>query len=375
MRQETDESVQTNDELFEEARRQLNICNACRYCEGYCAVFPALERRTLLDKGDMIHLANLCHDCRDCYYACPYSLPHSFNLNPPKILTEIRLRTYDGEVGIYGKRVPKILQGWGGFSLAVSIALIAIVSIASLTVGIRSIWSSHPTAASPYSVLPYPTILVLALIPFLWSVLAIGLSARRYWLNIQNCDPIKLTLTAFITGIYYAVGLRYLKGGGVQCAYPTGEMSAIRRWFHALTFYGFSALIASTISAAILQDIFKVEPPYRYFSIPVVLGIIGGIIMVVGTIGLIVLKNQQDPAPTNFRMVVRDYGFLIVLCALGVTGILTLVLRSTSAFGILFVVHFSIVLVGFAIAPYTKFVHFVYRFLSIVRDNVEAELV
>jgi hypothetical protein len=27
-----------------EARRQVEICNACRYCEGYCAVFPAINR-------------------------------------------------------------------------------------------------------------------------------------------------------------------------------------------------------------------------------------------------------------------------------------------------------------------------------------------
>ena len=25
--------------------RQMSICNACRYCEGYCAVFPAMELR------------------------------------------------------------------------------------------------------------------------------------------------------------------------------------------------------------------------------------------------------------------------------------------------------------------------------------------
>ena len=31
--------------LLEEAERQLTICNACRYCEGYCAVFPAMEMR------------------------------------------------------------------------------------------------------------------------------------------------------------------------------------------------------------------------------------------------------------------------------------------------------------------------------------------
>ena len=27
-----------------EANRQMTICNACRYCEGLCAVFPAMER-------------------------------------------------------------------------------------------------------------------------------------------------------------------------------------------------------------------------------------------------------------------------------------------------------------------------------------------
>ena len=28
----------------EEARRQIEICNACRYCEGFCSVFPAMTR-------------------------------------------------------------------------------------------------------------------------------------------------------------------------------------------------------------------------------------------------------------------------------------------------------------------------------------------
>ena len=32
------------EELVAEAQRMLAICNACRYCEGYCAVFLT-ERR------------------------------------------------------------------------------------------------------------------------------------------------------------------------------------------------------------------------------------------------------------------------------------------------------------------------------------------
>ena len=28
-----------------EVTRVMQICNACRYCEGFCAVFPAMTRR------------------------------------------------------------------------------------------------------------------------------------------------------------------------------------------------------------------------------------------------------------------------------------------------------------------------------------------
>ena len=60
-------------ETLAEAQRQLDVCNACRYCEGLCAVFPALERRSLFTEGDVLFLANLCHDCRECFDACPFS--------------------------------------------------------------------------------------------------------------------------------------------------------------------------------------------------------------------------------------------------------------------------------------------------------------
>src|ERR1700758_4576014 len=70
------------------------ICNACRYCEGYCAVFPAMERRMTFSEADMNYLANLCHNCAECYYACQYAPPHEFAVNVPKVFAEIRARSY-----------------------------------------------------------------------------------------------------------------------------------------------------------------------------------------------------------------------------------------------------------------------------------------
>ena len=81
-------------ETVAEAQRLMQICNACRYCEGYCAVFPAIELRRTFSTGDLGYLANLCHDCRACYSACPYSPPHEFSLNLPQTMAKLRAETY-----------------------------------------------------------------------------------------------------------------------------------------------------------------------------------------------------------------------------------------------------------------------------------------
>lgn len=36
-----------------EVGRVMQICNACRYCEGFCAVFPAMTRRLEFGKADI----------------------------------------------------------------------------------------------------------------------------------------------------------------------------------------------------------------------------------------------------------------------------------------------------------------------------------
>ncbi len=68
-----------------EAERLMTICNACRYCEGLCAVFPAMEMRLTFAAGDLNYLANLCHQCGACYTDCQYSPPHEFNVNVPAV--------------------------------------------------------------------------------------------------------------------------------------------------------------------------------------------------------------------------------------------------------------------------------------------------
>ena len=74
----------------EEARRLLEICNACRYCEGLCATFQAMASRRSFADADVDYLANLCHNCTACYHDCQYAPPHDFDVNVPVALADVR---------------------------------------------------------------------------------------------------------------------------------------------------------------------------------------------------------------------------------------------------------------------------------------------
>ena len=79
-----------------EVARQLQICNACRYCEGFCAVFPAMTRRLEFHTADIHYLANLCHNCGACLHACQYAPPHEFGVNIPQAMARVRPHSCGG---------------------------------------------------------------------------------------------------------------------------------------------------------------------------------------------------------------------------------------------------------------------------------------
>src|SRR5438128_9599348 len=80
--------------ILDEADRLMTVCNSCRYCEGLCAVFPAMEMRRAFSDGDLNYLANLCHSCGACYVDCQFSPPHEFDVNVPRTLAIARAESY-----------------------------------------------------------------------------------------------------------------------------------------------------------------------------------------------------------------------------------------------------------------------------------------
>ena len=73
-----------------EARRVLNLCTICGYCDGVCEVFPAARDAADLDVATVVRLSRLCHACRSCAPACQYASPHPFAIDVAMALSRVR---------------------------------------------------------------------------------------------------------------------------------------------------------------------------------------------------------------------------------------------------------------------------------------------
>jgi citrate/tricarballylate utilization protein len=357
--------------LFEEADRQLVICNACRYCEGLCPVFRAIETRRDFAKGDVFYLANLCHDCRACYYACMFTPPHEFAINIPQILSEARVESYrqwswPQWLGRAFKE-PRI-----ALVLAGSVSLV-VVLLALVLIGPNRLFATYTGPGAFYAIVPYLAMVIPAVALFFYGIAVWLRGTVRAWSETDAKPDRGVSGKALLQAIGAALGLRYLQGGGPGCSYPEERPSSSRRIYHSFVFWGFLSDFVSTTLAFIYQDFLHRLPPYPLASAPVILGGAGGVMLIVGTAGLIWFKWKSDRAPADARAYGMDYTFLITLGLSALTGMLVLIFRDTPVLGSLLILHLALIAALFITAPYGKFVHFLYRSLALVRYYVESD--
>jgi len=356
-------------DVIQEAGRQLVICNACRYCEGYCPVFRAIETRRDFKAGDVFYLSNLCHDCRACYYACMYTPPHEFAINIPQILAESRMGTYRRWTwpGFLGRAFMN--RSVTVFLATVASALVAVLALLFIPSG--NLFAAHLGPGAFYEVVPYLAMVAGALILFFYGIAVWLRGGARFWSETSGVLKEKGSLKTLAAAVGAVLGLRYLKGGGPGCFYPTERPSAVRRAYHSLTFCGLTSDFVSTTLAFIYQDFFHRLPPYELMSAPVIFGTIGGVALLIGTGGLIYYKLRSDREPAAAGASGMDYVFLVTLGLTALTGLLTLIFRATSAMGSILVLHLACIAALFISAPYGKFVHAVYRTLAVIRYEIE----
>jgi citrate/tricarballylate utilization protein len=359
------------EQLVDEAQRQFTICNACRYCEDYCAAFPAMEERRIFTEADFAYLATVCHDCRACYQACMYTEPHELAINIPRLMSEGRLATYER----YAR--PRWLAGLferAGSTLVLALLLATgvIALIYALTTSAESLFVANTGPGSFYTVFPQAAMLSFGLLLAGWGILVCAVGATAFWRDIGGrrgaiLDPRLWWQTAIEAG-----GLRWMRGGGGECHFPDEEKpSPRRRHTHAVVAGGFVLTFAATVAAAIEENIFGIEPPYPLLSAPVLLGTVGGVMVSAGCVAFLVMQPQAPAALREERAGRVGLAFTWSLLVVAVTGLLLLVLRESDLMGPLLLVHLAAVLAFFLTAPYGHLVHALYRSVAIARSVEE----
>lgn len=356
-------------EAMREADRAMTVCNACRYCEQYCPVFPAMERRLSFTEADLGFLANLCHNCGECLYACQYAPPHEFAINLPRMLAEVRVQSY--EEACWPPALGTAFRQHGvttSAALALGLSLVTL-GLASWT-GASPVWPSPP-GADFYGVLPHSAMVALFGSVSLFAAAALAAGTGRFWRRVTHGSPPRVSLAHMRQALREAMTLTHLHGGGVDCVGGEESRSPWRRRCHHLTLYGFFICFASTTVAALYHVGFGWHAPYGYTSLPVMLGVIGGAGLIAGPAGLLYLRRTRDPALADPQQHGLDAGFTWLLLMTALTGLALLALREHAVMGVLLVVHLGTVLALFLTLPYGKFVHGLYRTAALAKDVAE----
>ncbi len=348
-----------------EADRLMVVCNACRYCEGLCAVFPAMEMRRVFPDGDLNYLANLCHGCGACYDACQFPPPHEFNVNVPLALAAVRNDSYRAYAwpgafsGLFARN---------GLAVTVIAALAVVVFVFGYVAlfGSATLRTTHRGVGAFYEVIAHRTLVVIFGGVFILAIVALVAGAIKFWRDI-GAPPSTLAQAGSLWDAFKDAGrLRYLDGGKGGCAGSDRESTDTRKFFHHATFYGFTLCFLSTAVATVYHYAFGWEAPYAWYDLPVVLGTLGGVGLVIGPPGLLAAKFHRPDYLSDQTRRGMEIAFLAMLFLTGLSGLALLMLRDTPIMGGLLLVHLGIVFALFATMPYGKFVHGIYRYLALV---------
>ena len=359
-------------EALGEAARQMQICNACRYCEGYCAVFPAMTRRLEFGGADIHYLANLCHHCGACFHACQYAPPHEFGVNVPQALARVRATTY---ADYAWPKACGALYRRNGLTLALALAF-ALALFLVMALAARGSLMHAPLYGNFYAVFPHSLLVGMFGGVFAFSTLALGVGATRFWRDVHSHGAgearARVGGAALAEAAHHALALTYLDGGhGQGCNEADDRFTLVRRRFHHLTFYGFMLCFASTCVATLFHYALGLPAPYALTSLPVLLGTIGGALLLVGPAGLLWLNLQRDPQVGDAAQQGMDRGFIALLLLTGATGLALLAWRDSGAMALLLAIHLGVVMALFLTLAYGKFAHAVYRCAALLKWAIE----
>jgi quinone-modifying oxidoreductase subunit QmoC len=311
-----------------------------------------------------------CYQCNDCSTKCPRGA------RPGDVLAAVR------EQAVKHYAVPHFLGVWVNQVKRLPVMLLIPIILLALALMVRPPLEQAFAFGAPHGFYAevMPHWLLIGLFTFFTGLAFLGavIGLVRFWGAMKTADRAAAT-NGNTVGLASSV-VRTVASIFSHARFGKCGTEASRRWAHTLAFYGFLALFATTVWAVIdmyvSPRLFGIDSMYPFDLLhPIkILANVGAVLLIVGCFRAIrdrLHREAEDGGSTSF-----DWIFVWLLLAVGVTGVVTEILRliaeSTgatipqyAAYSVYFV-HLALVFGLLVYLPYSKFAHVVYRTTALV---------
>lgn len=344
----------------------LKKCFQCATCSVVCNVTPddrPFPRKEMIQaqwglKDKLLNNPDiwLCHNCDDCTKYCPRGA------KPGDVLAAMRKKSIEENAvpGLMGKIVtqPKMTL------VALAIPFILFLAVLGLTghLGI-------PEGDIVYSkFFPISYIEIIFMSTVFLAGIAYLVSLSRFWNNMARVNG-----QSYSKGFVPAL-IATLVEFATHARFGKCDANAGRKNGHLLVFYAFVGLAITTIWITVyyyLPEPFKKLSPISLSDPMKWLANVSALALLVGT--LLVISNRVKDKGYVSKSSSFDWTFATMILLLGITGILTEVIRLAGIASLAYPVYFiHLLFVFYTIVyfPYSKLAHMGYRTLAITYSKM-----
>jgi quinone-modifying oxidoreductase subunit QmoC len=350
-------------------------CFQCATCSVACPIspdtkpFPRKEmiatswglKDRLIGNGDIW----LCHNCGDCSTLCPRGA------KPGDVLAAVR--AYAVTEYATPKALGKAINNPGMLPilLAIPAVLFLVVGLLSNMVGLD--WLSFAPKGDHLWQHDYINNLLVdtIMIPtFFFAIAVFALGLKRFIVDMHanallegKTTKEKIDPAGFVQALIKIIPTVFKHQKFSECGENKERATA-----HMMVLFGFIGLFIVTNCFFIAEWVLHIEGPYNQINPVKWLGNLGGIALIIGG-GLMIANrwNKKDQVSSY-----KDWYLLGLVVGLGVTGLLTELLRLGTLYGasaFIYWLHLILVWSLFAYTPFSKLAHLVYRTMAMAYEE------
>ncbi|MCF8093928.1 MAG: quinone-interacting membrane-bound oxidoreductase complex subunit QmoC [Desulfobacteraceae bacterium] len=368
--------VQPDIEFINELRatggESLKSCFQCATCSVACPIapdrkpFPRKEmiaaswglKDKLLSNPDIW----LCHNCGDCTAQCPRGA------KPGDVLAAIRMKA----IKEYAR--PKFVADAinKGKHLPLLLILPAVIFIViGLLTGFLDFTPERVHGEIVQAEFFSQWLVDIVFVPLsIWVVVIFAMGLKRFMDDIHKnavaegkTDKQTIDTKGFLAALVRVIPAILKHSRFSECSENNDRATP-----HMMVLFSFIALFIVTAVFFITLYVFGIHGPYSQLHPVKILANVGGIVLIIGA--ALLMKQRMDK--TDEVSTYKDWYLLWLVLGLGVTGMLTELLRLADAAFLTYLIYFIHLMLAFhlvAFLPFSKLAHLVYRTVAMAYNE------